>query len=119
MNANQPTRVRFGGFELDLRTGELLGNDRKVVLQEQPFRVLVMLVERAGQIASRDEIQKQLWPNDTGSALGETDAAFEWFETAVRQRDTWLSFLRADPGSDPLRGQSRFTHLLRQVGLDH
>ena len=59
------TRVRFGAFELDLRAGELREGGRKIVLQEQALRVLRMLVEREGGIASRDEIQKNLWPNDT------------------------------------------------------
>ena len=66
-------RVRFGAFELDLKSGELLDlgsgelgeGKRKVVLPEQPFRVLRMLIERAGSVVSREEIQKALWPNDT------------------------------------------------------
>src|SRR5690349_22627147 len=58
-------RVRFGAFELDLRAGELHKNGRKVRLQEQPFQVLRMLVERAGEVVSREEIQTRLWPNDT------------------------------------------------------
>ena len=58
-------RVRFGAFELDLRAGELHKGGRKVRLQEQPFQVLRMLVERAGEVVSREEIQTRLWPNDT------------------------------------------------------
>jgi DNA-binding response OmpR family regulator len=60
-----PVRVRFGDFELDLRTRELLQGERNIPLQEQPFQVLLMLVERGGEIATRVEIQKKLWPNDT------------------------------------------------------
>ena len=60
-----PGRVRFGAFELDLKSGELWEGGRKVVLPEQPFRVLRILVERGSDIVSRDEIQKKLWPNDT------------------------------------------------------
>ena len=58
-------RVRFGPFELDLKAGELREDGRRVVLQEQALRVLRMLVEHGGEIASREEIQKTLWPNDT------------------------------------------------------
>ena len=58
-------RVRFGSFELDLRAGELHGDGRSVVLHDQPFQVLLMLIERDGEIATREEIKKKLWPNDT------------------------------------------------------
>src|SRR5258708_2269583 len=63
-------RVRVGSFELDLRSGELRsltpdGPADKVVLREQPFQVLLMLVDRAGNIVTRSEIKKALWPNDT------------------------------------------------------
>jgi eukaryotic-like serine/threonine-protein kinase len=58
-------RVRFGVFELDLKAGELREGGRKIVLQEQSLRVLRILVEHDGEIASREEIQNKLWPNDT------------------------------------------------------
>ena len=63
-------RVRVGSFELDLRSGELRsltpdGPADKVVLREQPFQVMRMLVDRAGNIVTRSEIKKALWPNDT------------------------------------------------------
>src|SRR5262249_44834265 len=58
-------RIRFGVFELDSRSGELYKGTRRVLLQEQPFQVLRMLVEAAGELVSRDEIQHRLWPNDT------------------------------------------------------
>lgn len=64
------TRVRFGAFELDLKSGELRPieagqSDEKVLLREQSFQVLRMLLERAGKIVTRDEIRQRLWPNDT------------------------------------------------------
>jgi serine/threonine protein kinase/tetratricopeptide (TPR) repeat protein len=62
-------RVRLGGFEIDLRSGELhsLGtaSSAKVLLREQPFQVLRMLIEGGGKIVTRDEIKRKLWPNDT------------------------------------------------------
>src|SRR5438552_18954789 len=62
----QPSRVRFEGFELDLRTGELRHDTGKVVrLPELPFQMLTMLLESAGEVVSREEIRKRLWPNDT------------------------------------------------------
>jgi|HubBroStandDraft_6_1064221.scaffolds.fasta_scaffold00325_16 Tol biopolymer transport system component/DNA-binding winged helix-turn-helix (wHTH) protein len=58
-------RVRAGLFEVDLGSGEVHKNGRKVPLQEQPFRVLAMLVERPGEIVTREELQASLWPADT------------------------------------------------------
>jgi serine/threonine protein kinase/tetratricopeptide (TPR) repeat protein len=66
-------RVRFGGFELNLRSGELVSNEpevagpppRKVLLREQPFRILRILIEHRGKTVTRDEIKKVLWANDT------------------------------------------------------
>ena len=58
-------RVRFGAFELDPRAGELHHNGQSTILQEQQLKVLLMLIEREGEIATREEIKKKLWPNDT------------------------------------------------------
>jgi len=58
-------RLRFGVFELDPRTGELRKHGLRVRLQEQPFRVLEMLLEHAGEVVTREELQKRLWPGDT------------------------------------------------------
>jgi len=62
-------RVRFGAFELDLSTGELRsieapGPNSKVLLREQVFQVLRMLLEREGKIVTREEIKSTLWAND-------------------------------------------------------
>ncbi|HUK43390.1 MAG TPA: tetratricopeptide repeat protein [Candidatus Bathyarchaeia archaeon] len=65
MKYAQSDRVRLGAYELDLRSGELLGGGQRVLLQEQPLQVLLMLVEREGELLTREEIQKRLWPNDT------------------------------------------------------
>jgi eukaryotic-like serine/threonine-protein kinase len=70
MKASQQASLRLGAFELDLKSGELrpleLGPERRtIILQEQPFRVLQMLIERAGELATREDLKKKLWPNDT------------------------------------------------------
>src|SRR5260370_17302227 len=57
--------VRFGSFELDLRSGELYSGGQKVHLQEQPFRILKLLVDCPGELVTREEIRRRLWPNDT------------------------------------------------------
>jgi TolB-like protein/DNA-binding winged helix-turn-helix (wHTH) protein/Tfp pilus assembly protein PilF len=57
--------LRAGLFEIDLDAGELSKSGRKVGLQEQPFRVLKLLLQRQGELVTRQELQTQLWPADT------------------------------------------------------
>jgi cholera toxin transcriptional activator len=57
--------ARFGLFELDLAAGELRKNGVKLRLQEQPFQVLALLLERAGDVVTREEMRQKLWPADT------------------------------------------------------
>jgi len=57
--------IRFGIFEVDLQAGELRRQGIKVKLQQQPFELLAMLLERPGEVVTREEIQKRLWPADT------------------------------------------------------
>ena len=71
MSANPPSvsgisvRYRFGTFELDARSAELRRNGVKLRLQEQPFVVLRKLLEAAGVLVTREELQSALWPADT------------------------------------------------------
>ncbi len=58
-------RLRFDPFELDIDTGELRKERTLVKLQPQPFKVLALLARRAGELVSREELQKQIWTNDT------------------------------------------------------
>ena len=57
--------VRFGPFEVDFRAGELLKNGRRIRLQDQPLQVLAMLLEKPGEVVTREELRKRLWPEDT------------------------------------------------------
>ena len=57
--------VRFGAFEADLVSGELRKNGIRIRLQEKPFQVLALLLERAGQMVGREELRDRLWPGDT------------------------------------------------------
>jgi Tol biopolymer transport system component/DNA-binding winged helix-turn-helix (wHTH) protein len=65
--AESPTNgvIRFGIFEVDIRAGELRRKGVKVRLQEQPFQVLAMLLERPGELVTREELRSRLWPADT------------------------------------------------------
>ena len=66
MTAIQPARrYRFGVFEADATTGELRRKGVRIKLHSQPFQVLVMLLERPGELLTRDEISRELWPDGT------------------------------------------------------
>jgi DNA-binding winged helix-turn-helix (wHTH) protein len=54
--------VRFGLFEADASRGTLTRNGVRVKIQDQPFRVLVLLLERPGEVITREELRQKLWP---------------------------------------------------------
>jgi Tol biopolymer transport system component/DNA-binding winged helix-turn-helix (wHTH) protein len=64
-SATAPSTYRFGVFEADLGTGELRKRGRRVPLQDQPFQVLALLLRHPGEIVTREELQRALWPADT------------------------------------------------------
>ncbi len=57
--------IGFGVFEVDLHTGELRKRGLRIKLRDQPFQILLLLLAHPGEVVSRDELQKQLWPADT------------------------------------------------------
>ncbi|HTZ95169.1 MAG TPA: winged helix-turn-helix domain-containing protein [Terriglobales bacterium] len=61
----KPRRYRFGIFEADVSKGELLRQGERIRLQEQPFRLLILLLERAGEVVSREDLRTWLWPENT------------------------------------------------------
>lgn len=65
MSSNGTRMIQFGVFEVDLRAGELRRNGSRVKLQEQPLQILTLLLERPGEVVSREELQIRLWPADT------------------------------------------------------
>jgi serine/threonine protein kinase len=83
--------VCFGSFELDLGSGELYSNGRKIPLQEQGFRILKLLTESPGRLVAREEIRKRLWPNDTVVE----------FENAVNSAIKKLRIALSDSAEDP------------------
>jgi TolB-like protein/DNA-binding winged helix-turn-helix (wHTH) protein/Tfp pilus assembly protein PilF len=95
-----PGRVRFGVFELDLRTGELQKRGLRVRLQEQPFQVLAMLLQKPRELVTREELRQTLWTADTfvdfdhglnkainkiRGALGDSAASPRFIETVARR----------------------------------
>jgi Tol biopolymer transport system component/DNA-binding winged helix-turn-helix (wHTH) protein len=97
---------RFDKFELDLRAGELRQDDGKTLrLTEQPFQILLMLLERQGGVVTREELRKRLWPNDTivefehsisaamnrlRQALGDSANNPHYVETLARRGYRWM-----------------------------
>jgi len=65
LETRPPAVLRFGTFELNLRAGELHKKGLRVKLQEQPFRVLTLLIQRPGELVTREEFRSQIWPADT------------------------------------------------------
>jgi DNA-binding winged helix-turn-helix (wHTH) protein len=64
-NTIPPGILQFGNYELHLRAGELFNGGIKIRLQQQPFQVLSILLEQAGEVVTREELQKRVWPADT------------------------------------------------------
>ena len=99
-------RVRFEGFELNLRAGELRTSGGKTIrLPEQPFCILTLLIERPRDVLSREVIRKALWPNDTAvefehsitaavnrlrQALGDSADHPHYIETLARRGYRWM-----------------------------
>src|ERR1700746_444303 len=57
--------LRFATFEVDLRSGELRKQGVRIKLQEQPFHILTVLLQRPGEVVTREELRSQNWPADT------------------------------------------------------
>ena len=116
-----PTLVRFGPFELDVSTADLHLNGRKIRLPEQQFQILEMLLRGQGNLVSREEIRKRLWPNNTivefdrstnaaikklRAALDDSADAPRFIETVARRGYRILvevHFPEASPATDVVR----------------
>jgi len=125
--------IRFSTFELNLHTGELRKQGQKVKLQEQPLQVLAALLERPGELVTREELHSKLWPADTfvdfdhslnaaikrlRDALGESADAPVFIETLARRGYRFIAPVNGSSASGvieatpaPKRSQSFFlTH---------
>src|SRR5882762_7903307 len=100
MEKPRPGPIRFGAFEVDLRTGEMRKHGIKIKLQEQPLQILLQLLEHPGEVVTREELQKRIWPADTfvdfdhglysaiqrlRDALGDTAETPRYVETLPRR----------------------------------
>jgi len=113
--------VRFAAFEVDLRSGELRKSGVKVRLQDQPFRVLRVLLDHAGEVVTREELQRQIWPSDTfvdfdrglnnavkrlREALGDEADTPRYIETVPKRGYRFVGALRPDTPSQAGAEQS-------------
>ncbi|MBI1956735.1 MAG: winged helix-turn-helix domain-containing protein [Acidobacteria bacterium] len=97
----QPTRLRFDSFEIDLRTRELRKDGRLLKLQDQPIKLLALLANRPGELVTREEIEKALW----------NEGEFVEFEHSI---NTAVRKIREVLGDDPER--PRFIETLPRKG---
>jgi DNA-binding winged helix-turn-helix (wHTH) protein len=111
--------ARFGLFELDLSAGELRRGGVKLRLQGQPFHVLALLLERAGDVVTREELQQKLWPSDTfvdfdhslntainkvREALGDSASSPRYVETLARRGYRFIAPVQTSDQTSPLAG---------------
>ena len=115
--AKHIARVRFGVFEADLKSGELYRSGIRVRLQAQPFRVLTFLLENAGEVVSRDQLQHYLWGSDTvidfehslgtainkiRDALGDSAENPRFIETLAKRGYRFIAPVSFEQPSEPL-----------------
>src|SRR5215469_5656742 len=118
--AYQPRTFRFGPYELDVRAGELRKHGIRIKLREQPVQILLLLLERPGEVVLREEIRLRLWPNNTivefdhginaaiqklRAALGESAEQPRYVETVARRGYRFLGRVER-VGEKPLPDQS-------------
>ena len=112
----QAIKAQFAGFELDLRASELVRDGRRLRLQGQPFRVLALLLEHAGEVVTRDQLRQLLWPQETfvdfdhglnkaiaklRDALDPSDTGTSMIETLPRRGYRFLPGVQWIPAEDP------------------
>src|ERR1700733_13731514 len=116
-DARPARRYRFGAFEVDSTTGELRRTGVRVKLHSQPLQVLLMLLERPGEMLTREEICRELWPDGTfvdyehgvnsavnrlREALGDKASNPRFVETLARRGYRFLASVeRIPPAEDP------------------
>lgn len=125
-----PHPVRFAAFEMDLRSGELRKQGVKVSLQDQPFQVLALLVQRAGEVVTREELRHKLWPADTfvdfedglnttikkiRTALGDSAENPRFIETLPRRGYRFIVPVQKPSGAAPGVGKPAAEKMLLAV----
>lgn len=118
LNSPRASQVnaRFGPFEMDLRAGELRRHGVRIRLQTQPFQILEMLLERPGEVVTREELRQALWPGDTfvdfdhglnnainrlRAALGDSAESPRFLETLPRRGYRFIAAVESMPSAAP------------------
>ncbi len=122
---NNSKVARFGVFEVDLRAGELRKSGVKLRLQGQPFQVLALLLEHAGDVVTREELQQKLWPSDTfvdfdhslntainkvRDVLGDSASSPRYVETLARRGYRFIAPVQSEAQSAALATKSYGAH---------
>jgi DNA-binding winged helix-turn-helix (wHTH) protein/Tol biopolymer transport system component len=116
LSQNGTRTVRFGEFEADLHAGEVRKAGSRIKLQEQPFRILQILLERPGELVSRDELRSRIWPDESygdfdhavnvavgklRTALGDSADNPSFIETVPRRGYRFVAPLEGAPAASP------------------
>src|SRR5271165_344231 len=116
MPSSAKPRVRFGPFEVDLQTQELWKNGIRLKLGGQPFGILIMLLERPGELVTREELRAKLWSADTfvdfnhglnaavnklRECLNDSPDAPKYVETLPRRGYRFVGAVAMEPAAAP------------------
>ena len=122
LGTQTPAILQFGLFEVDVRAGELRKQGKRIKLQEQPFQVLVVLLQRPGEVVTREELRSQIWPEDTfvdfdnslntainklREALGDSADNPRFVETLPRRGYRFLAPVSTDHRKQPARQRAQ------------
>jgi DNA-binding winged helix-turn-helix (wHTH) protein len=104
MKGNASKLILFGEFLTDVRAGELFRNGARVRLQRKPFEVLVALLDRAGQVVSRETLYSELWPQGAPDPRRSLDTAVKKLRLALGDSAAWIETIarsgyRLHPGA--------------------
>jgi DNA-binding winged helix-turn-helix (wHTH) protein len=128
---NNSRIARFGVFELDISAGDLRKNGRKLRLQEQPFQILALLLERAGDVVTREELRQKLWAADTfvdfdhglntavnklREVLGDSASTPRYIETLARRGYRFIAPLQKDVQPDAQQPATSAASTAQQPG---
>jgi DNA-binding winged helix-turn-helix (wHTH) protein/Tol biopolymer transport system component len=122
--------IRFSVFELNLDSGELFKQGRKLKLQGQPFELLLALLERPGEVATREELKQKVWPSDTvgdfdhglnrainkvRDALGDSADRPQFIETLPRRGYRFIGSIQEESNAEPPPGEVALAPTISQA----